>query len=100
MPSPRARRRNLGEVPTVWLMPLAVLGAIAVLTAGFFPGFGQSPVLSVATWVCVAILLAHGALLIAHLFGWTVWDLFDRPPKPTTTADRDGPARDDGDRLP
>jgi fatty acid desaturase len=93
MPVLRDRRDCPGVGPTTWLLPLAALGAIAVLVARFVLGFEESPVLSVVIWGCVAIFVTHTALLIAHAFGWTVWDLLGRPPKRTTTA------HDDEDRV-
>lgn len=89
--------RGVGVVPTNWLMPWVFLATIAALIALVFFDAGQSLVLWVVLLACVAIVLTHVALMIAYTFGWTVWDLIDRAPKPTATA-RDGLARDDQDR--
>lgn len=85
-------------VPTNWLMPWVFLATIAVLVPGVLFGAEESLVLWVVLLACVAIVLTHVALMIAYTFGWTVWDLIDRAPKPTA-ADRDGRARDDEDQV-
>jgi hypothetical protein len=91
--------RGVGVVPTNWLMPWVLLATIALLIATFVFDAEESLVLWVVLWACVAIVLTHVALMIAYTFGWTVWDLIDRAPKPTPAADRDGLARDDEDRV-
>jgi hypothetical protein len=90
--------RGVGVVPTNGLMPWVLLATIALLIATFVFGVEDSLVLWVVLWACVAIVLTHLALMIAYTFGWTVWDLIDRAPKPTT-ADRHGLARDDEDQV-
>jgi hypothetical protein len=95
----RNLRDRVGVVPTTSLMPLALLGTLVVLVARIFLGIGQTPLLSVVIWGCVAIVVAHWALLIAQIFGWTVWDLVDRAPTPTTTTGDAPSAHDDEDRV-
>ena len=91
--------RGVGVVPTVYLMPWAFLAIIGAMIARIVFGVQDSLVLWMVLVTCVAILLVHGALLIAYTFGWTVWNLLDRAPKPSTVADRDGLARDDEDTV-
>ncbi|WMY80002.1 hypothetical protein [Citricoccus sp. I39-566] len=85
-------------VPTNWLMPWVFLATIALLIATFVFGVEDSLVLWVVLWGCVAIVLTHVALMIAYVFGWTVWDLIDRAPKPVA-ADRHGLARGDEEQV-